>query len=255
MISLHIDIAPAEAETGSVTVGWLHAERSGAVLYPPPKRLRGNNVARSHAKSANACPAILNLESRLFEVSCPIDLHLGMSENQFGTPALADLAGEMSGLRPEALDRAVILSPPEEWRHPDRPVLQLRLPYIFLADEPVYMAQMPAFQHFRPDPLPGLTLPGRFPIHLWPRPLSWAFEWHAPERPLTLRRGEPLFYLMFETEPASRPAQLVEAERTPELDRYIAEIEGVVNYANQTFSLMKQAEARRPARLVEPVRR
>lgn len=255
MILLHVDIEPSPAETGPVTVGWLLTERQGAVLYDPPRRVRADHGGRRHAKSASACPAILNLENRLFEVACPFDLKLGFSETDFGDPAVTDLSGAMSPMRGQALDRLVVVSPREEWRHPERPVLQLRLPYLFVADETVYMAQLPPFQHYRSDPMPGLTLSGRFPIHVWPRPLTWAFEWHEPDKPLIVRRGEPLFYAQFETEPATRPVQLVEAERTEALDTYLREIEGVVNYVNQTFSLMKTAEERRPQTLVRPVQR
>ena len=27
---------------------------------------------------------------------------------------------------------------------------------------------------------------GRFPVHIWPRPLSWGFEWHDVTKPLVL---------------------------------------------------------------------
>ena len=45
---------------------------------------------------------------------------------------------------------------------------------------------------------------------------------------------------------------MVEAERTPELDEYLELVTGAVNYVNQTFSLFKAAEERRPARLLSP---
>ena len=31
----------------------------------------------------------------------------------------------------------------------------------------------------------------------------------------------PLFYVLFETTPQDRPVQMIEAERTPELDEYL----------------------------------
>lgn len=80
----------------------------------------------------------------------------------------------------------------------------------------------------------------------------WAFEWHEPEKDIVLRRGEPLFYIQFEAEGPDRPVQVVEAERTPELAKYIEQIGGVVNYVNQTFALFKAAEAMRPAKLLVP---
>jgi hypothetical protein len=45
---------------------------------------------------------------------------------------------------------------------------------------------------------------------------------------------------------------MVEAEKTPDLVAYLEKISGVVNYVNQTFSLMKSAEQMRPARLLKP---
>ena len=50
----------------------------------------------------------------------------------------------------------------------------------------------------------------------------------------------------------SRAVQMVEAERTPELAAYLEKISGVVNYVNQTFGLLKAAQAMRPAKLLTP---
>ena len=46
--------------------------------------------------------------------------------------------------------------------------------------------------------------------------------------------------------------QVVEAERTPELQNYMEQIGGVGNYVNQTFGLFKAAEAMRPKKLLSP---
>jgi hypothetical protein len=80
----------------------------------------------------------------------------------------------------------------------------------------------------------------------------WAFEWHEPAKDLVLRRGEPLFYVQFEGTDPARPVQVVEAERTAELQAYMETLSGVVNYVNQTFSLFKAAEAARPKKLLVP---
>jgi hypothetical protein len=129
------------------------------------------------------------------------------------------------------------------------------LPYVFIADEPVYMTQLGAFAHYRKEPLPGTIFGGRFPINLWPRPIMWAFEWHEPERDIVLKRGEPLFYVQFEATGPERPVQLVEVERTAELEKYVEAVGGAVNYVSQTFSLFKAAEALRPKVLVVPKKR
>lgn len=252
-VNINVDSGDAEG-SGPATIGWLLAKDESQLIYRPPQRLKylSSSDQRTHAKAVSACPAVLGLESRLFEVQCPCDLTLEMTETDFGEPAVVNSDGPMSAVRDDVLADLIILHPREEWRSPERPILQMRLPYIFIADEPVYMSQLPPFQHLRKTPLPGLMVPGRFPIHIWPRTLTWAFEWHDIDAPLSLRRGEPLFYVLFEVFPQSRAIQLMEAERTPELEAYLQQINGVVGYVNQTFSLFKSAEKLRPARLVQP---
>ena len=241
--------------TGSVTIGWLLTDPKGGIIYPPPTRVRSADLNRTHAKSASRCPAIINMESRYFEVKCPFDLSLQFVRDDKGRPGLKNLLGEASPIRGKKINELLSLVGEAEWRYPDKPTIQLILPYLFIADEPVYLQQVAPFMHYAREPMPGTIFGGRFPINVWPRPMIWAFEWHDIQKPLNLKRGEPLFYCLFETLPQERPVQLVEAERTPQLQEYLDLISGAVNYVNQTFSLFKAAEERRPEKLVTPVNR
>jgi hypothetical protein len=126
---------------------------------------------------------------------------------------------------------------------------------VFIADEPVYISQVAPFMHFQKTPFPGTIFGGRYPINVWPRPLMWAFEWHDTESPLKINRGDPLFYVGFETTPQDRSVVMSETEVTPELTEYMDLISGAVNYVNQTFSLFEAAEERRPETLVNPIKR
>jgi hypothetical protein len=238
--------------SGPLTVGWFLAQDKGAVLYDPPERVMLRPPNRGHAKSASRCPAVVQLESRYFLVKCPFDLHIGFQRDAKGKAVLVNRAGTSSSVRSAKLGEILTLVNEGEWRFPDRPTLQLHLPYCFIADEPAYLSQLSCFAHYRADPLPGTIFGGRFPISIWPRPLMWAFEWHEPHKDLILKRGEPLFYVQFEGTDPSRAVQLVEAEKTPELAAYLEKLSGVVNYVNQTFSLFKAAEALRPKRLLVP---
>ena len=83
----------------------------------------------------------------------------------------------------------------------------------------------------------------------------WAFEWHDTDKPLKINRGDPLFYVTFETTPQDRSIVCTEVELTQDLDDYMELISGAVNYVNQTFSLFEAAEQRRPATLLKPVKR
>lgn len=240
---------------GPVRVGWLLTDKRSTVLYDDPERIRSVDMNREHAKSASRCPAVLNMESRYFAIKCPVNIRLGFERDANGKPCLKNKMGEQSPVRGNKLAQLVTLVAEPEWRYRDRPTLQIKTPYLFLADEPVFITQTPPFMHYLHAPWPGTLFGGRFPIHVWPRPLMWAFEWHDVSKDLILKRGDPWFYVGFETVTADRAITLIEAEMTPELDEYTQQIAGAVGYVNQTFSLFKNAEKRRPKSLLKALQR
>lgn len=241
-----------EPESGPVTVGWFLSSDKGAVMYDAPERVLFRQTNKTHAKSASRCPAVIQLESRYFMVKCPFDIHIGFSRDDKGKGILVNRAGVASPIRANKLGEVLTLVNEAEWRFADRPTVQLSLPNTFIADEMVYITQLSAFLHYRADPLSGTIFGGRFALNAWPRPLMWAFEWHDITKDIILRRGEPLFYCQFEANSPERAIQMVEAERTADLIKYMEQIGGVVNYVNQTFGLFKAAEALRPSKLLKP---
>jgi hypothetical protein len=176
----------------SAEVGWIIDTREAAFVWPAPQKFARDNPANVHAKSVRNCPAVLDHEARLFEVTCPVDLHIRFRfDEKTNEPRLTNAAGDQSTIRPKHLGQMLALVGRKEWRDPNRPILQIVTPYLFVADEPIYMTQLPPFAHYRDEPLPGVMIGGRLPIHIWPRPMMWAFEWMDPSQDLTLKRGEP----------------------------------------------------------------
>jgi len=238
-------------------VGWaLNTDKAGFIWDAPHRLARDGETRPKHAKAVTFCPAVIDHERRLFEVTCPIDVQLRIRiDEKTKRPAVGSTAGDMSTIRPKVLSQMIYLVSPKEWRHPDRPILQLTTPYVFLSDEPVYMTQLPPFAHFQNPPLPGVMVGGRLPIHIWPRPMMWAFEWYDMSRELVLRRGEPWFYMHFETQDPTRHVRLVEADLTAEVKEYLSGLSSVTNYVNRTFSLFDTAKSRRPRALLVPKKR
>lgn len=238
----------------TVEVGWaLDTPKAGFIWEAPTRLTRGEQPRGKHAKALTFCPAMIDHEARLFQVTCPVDLHIRFAvDEKTKQPGLVNAAGDASTIRPKALGDMVSLVSQKEWRDPAKPIVQVTTPYLFVADEPVYMTQLPPFNHFAATPWPGLLIGGRFPIHIWPRHLMWAFEWHDTRRDLVLRRGEPWFYVRFEATDPSRPVRLVEAEITPTFREYLAGLTAVTNYVNRTFSLFDTAKQRRPKKLLTP---
>lgn len=246
-------LANRKKQARSVDVGWvIDPAREATFIWDAPRKLARPGARTTHAKGISNCPAVTDHESRLIEVLCPIDIKLRFLRDAQGNPSMAGIDGEQSTIRPQQFSQMVMAVHPSEWRHPDRPLIQVMTPLLFVADEPVWMSQLPAFYHRASPPLPGVMLGGRFPIHIWPRELVWAFEWHDTSSDLIIRRGDPWFYVSFETDDPSRHVRLVEAEMTEPLKAYTNGMRGVTNYVSRTFTLFNTARSRRPKSLLTP---
>ena len=132
-------------KSGPVTVGWFLTADKGAVLFDPPERLIFRQTNKAHAKSASRCPAVIQMESRYFVVKCPFDLHIGFGRDDKGKAHLINRQGAASPVRANKLNELLTLVNEAEWRYPDRPTVQLSLPYCFIADELVYISQIGTF--------------------------------------------------------------------------------------------------------------
>lgn len=188
------------------------------------------------------------METRCSEIPCPFDLRLGTGKNRQGGLALINTAGLQSAVNEQRLHQFVGFIDPGRWRDPRRPVLEIKTPYRFVADEPIWLEQTTPFNHMQKEPWPGLFIGKRLPIDIWPQLLSWTFEWHDLDRELVLKRGEPWFYLSFETSDPSRPIRLVEAEMTPELQEHCAGLDHITRYTSR--DLFEVARSRRPKTLL-----
>jgi hypothetical protein len=238
----------------SIDVGWAIAEKAHSLIWEDVQPFRRHLEKPASAKSVQVCPAAVDFDARHFVVRCPIDINVRFGFDDKKQPMLQALDGAQSSVRPNHLNRMVSIVNRAEWRHPERPIVQFHTPYICLADEPVWINQLPPFLDYCDPAMPGILIAGRFPIHIWPRHLMWAFEWHDIRKPLVVARGAPGFYLRFETRDPSRSVRLVEADTAPVQD-YIDSIAGVTNYVNRTFSLFERAQRRRPKQLLHAVRR
>lgn len=237
-----------------VEVGWLLRTDHASFIWQAPRPARSETQC-DHQKSVSHCPAVIDHESRLFQVTCPFDLRLRIRQQGDGAPALINVEGDDSSVCEKAFRQIAFLEPKNQWRHPDRPIIQIKTPYTFIADDAVYVTQLPPVLHYRRVPWPGVAVCGRLPIHIWPRPLAWAFEWYDTGQDLILARGDPWFYCRFETFDPSRHVRLVEAELTPALKQYFVGLTGVVNYVGGTFGLFETARSRRPEKLLVKVHR
>ncbi|MEC5152446.1 hypothetical protein [Cryobacterium sp. GrIS_2_6] len=160
--------------------------------------------------------------------------------------------GEKSSIRADKLAPLLKVHPREEWRHSDRPLMQMMLNYYFISDDDVdiqYLSPLTT-TYFEPA-LPGLVLQGRWNIRSWVRPVNFVFEWWDTSTPLFIARGAPILNLMFLPGRGGK-VELIEAEETDEVVAMARGVQNVNSYIRNVDSVMPSLLKRRPKTLVKP---
>jgi hypothetical protein len=233
-----------------LTVGWLVDAPFGDFLFESPSPVRQEREPALSGRAVQACPAVNELEKRLFVIKCPFDITIGVERNGDAFDLFYD--EERTRIDEDIISRFITFMPQKLWRNQNKPVFQLLLPYIFLCDEECYLSQFPPFLHKQPKVWPGSMISGRFPITNWPRILNFAFEFEELSSVLSLRRGQPLCYLFFEGLDPSQGVKVIHAKHSSAVKEFRKGIDGAPKFTSNTFSLMKEAQRRRPRILVEP---
>lgn len=238
------DIKPVEVE-----IGWFIEEQQAKFVFSDPQPLFKTREKALSARAVQACPAINELERDYFVVKCPFDIRLRCNRRE----SEYDLHVVEDGTRidDDLISKFVFLMKPELWRRKNAPVIQIKVPYFFICDEPCYMTMLAPYMSSEVVNWPGIMIGGRMPINIWPRILNFAFEWTDLTNDLILRRGQHLCYLYFETKHLRTKPKLSEIEYTDELKEYREGISSVPKYMSNTFSLFETALSRRPSKLIK----
>jgi hypothetical protein len=229
-------------------VGYLITATKASLIYERPISLKSQRTAPLSQRAVQACPAVNDYERTTFVIKAPYNLRLRCTKK--GNDFMLEAISPGTRLDEDLIQDHIFLMEPNFWRDPHAPVLQIKCPYLFVCDDEAFLTQMPPFLDYKGDRWPGLVTTGRFQFDIWPRVLSWAFEWHDLSRDLTLKKGEPWFYVRFEGAKPSEPVELVRAVDTPELQKYRSSLEDVVKFVSNPFGLKDRAKERRPAKLL-----
>lgn len=237
-----------EYKPKNVDVGWFVEQEEAKFVFPEPITLFKSRKKALSNRAVQACPAVNEYERDLFVIRNPFDIRLRCLkvEDRY------DLHIVEKGTRidEDLIPKFVFLMQPHIWRNSQRPVIQIKMPYFFLSDEPVYMTQLSPYMNDNIMDWPGLLIGGRFPINVWPRIMNWAFEWIDLETDLILRRGQPLCYLYFESNHLRAKINMFEIAQTNELKEYRKGISATPKYVSNIFSLFETALKRRPKSLL-----
>lgn len=238
-------------ETVHCDIGYCLTDPAGGFAFRPPQTVFSTRDRPLGTRAIQNCPAVNAIERHLVEIPSPVGIRLVLEE-EGGEPVLGVIE-QGTFVEPQHIAEMIALEPRERWRHESRPVLQMTLPWFFVTDTPCMINLVPPFLAAGPRRWPGTMVAARWPLTIWPRTLTWGFEWDRPDRELTLKQGEPLAYALFEfNKPDARP-RLVEAELTPELAEYRRQMANVHHITSEIEEVWRGAEARRPERLLVPM--
>ena len=228
----------------SVDIGWYIEEAQGKFVFPKPMPLfKSRNSALSN-RAVQSCPAVNELERDYIVLKNPFNIRLRCLKR--GDSYDLHVVEQGTRIDDDLISHFVFLMEPKIWRNINFPVIQIKIPYFFICDEPCYMTQLAPYMSKNFLKWPGLFIAGRIPINVWPRILNWAFEWTNLDEDLTLKRGDDLCYLYFETENLRTKPNLFEIENTSKLQEYRRGIAATPKFMSNTFSLFETALERRP---------
>lgn len=231
-----------------INIGFIKLPKKARLAFTAPQRVLRNRMDALSDRAVQSCPAVNQFEYRLFEILSPFDI--GLRCTALDDSASIHVVPSFTRLDEELIPHFITPMPPKFWRHPNRPVVQISIPFYFVCDEVCYLNQLPPYMADNFHNFPGLFISGRFPTHIWPRALNMAFEWHDINRDLVVRRGDPISYLMFETERPNAPINLIEAVETPELVEYRQNIEDLPKFTSNSFEFVPELQHIRPKTLL-----
>ena len=231
-------------------IGWVLHDKSSNLIWYPPEPIALSDDLNCDFLKTHYGRNFKNILNQYYLLRCPFDLNFKIiKRNQKFSFQIIDATH--SNIDSKSLKNYLHLSSANQWRKPNKPLLQIKTAYRFLTDTPIYISQLPAFAFYAPHAIPGIFVSGRFPIDVWPRSLMWAIEIHDIEQPIQFKRGDPWFMVKFESFEPSVQFELFEADVTESLNDYTKQVDGVTAYVNQTFSLFKTAILRRPKVLLK----
>jgi hypothetical protein len=178
-------------------------------LWREPRPVVVQKGDRAHAKAVGHCPAVVDLQSRLFELLSPCDLHVTIRRDP-RTLRYVACSGAAVGM---------VTKGEQAWRviHEDvgaRPILRIDLPYVFRSRECVHVALLPPFLEYDAQLWPGIVRLLRWPTGIGRR-VSWDFEWRDSAKSLALQKGQPLCYVSFDVIDPARHVRLL--RRSPDV--------------------------------------
>jgi len=225
----------------TTTIGWCFNRDEGVVAYDAPvplSRLIGNQNVNM---GVGSCPAVIDFNVRTYTILSPYTFRLRaskVSDDEFSFHIVyPDTEVAESILKVE-----LSFQPRSLWRDKRIPILQLTLPYVFLSNESVFVNQIEPNRFIGCKP--WSLIEGRFDISTWHRPINWAVEWMDLSNDIIIKRGDPIFQLLFEPVDSASKIKVKKIERDLLVDKSIKKTIGVTDRIKGTKKIIYNQDNR-----------
>jgi len=195
------------------------------------------------SKVAMVCPALHSIFDNTWAVLSPFDMHFSCkiddNKNVFVT------VHSETTFKQNRFDELFVLSPINERSDPNKPLIQMPFPLIFVSDDDVELELLPPLLfHKKNNPI--RTAAGKWNIKDWTRNINWVFEWQELDTDLIIKRGEPLFYIKFYPKNRDDKVNVVKLEITKKLKDMSDEAASVkLTFSHDYASIMKHVGQQR----------
>jgi hypothetical protein len=160
-----------------------------SIYFEPEPVFKVFSDERNKKSDFLKCPAFQDFYKNCFLIRSPMDLKITI-DKQNGRYI------KCHNYNQEFYDTFII----PRMQNEDFPALSIMFPYLFFSDESVNIEQFHPFMHNN-DLLNNIrVVSGKFDISKWCRPLDYAFEIIDENKPIIIKRGDPLYYIRFSTE-------------------------------------------------------
>lgn len=224
-------------------VGWTWIGDIPDIMVLEPEKFKFPEITNPdyNKRGVTECPSYRQYFNNLYVLRSPIQFKIHARPGEVGVFQNENV------IKPPFYPKAFIYHEPNEMYNLDNPIFQVRLDYLFAADEDCTLELLPPFMHR--NNWPGQMTPGTFNIHKWIRNISWGFVWEDLSKPLEIKEGDPLAYVRFTT-PKNNNVKLVEMQFTDELKKRTLNTGQVSSWSKGVFKFMENSLRRRPKKLI-----
>ena len=224
----------------SIDIGWCFITELSSSIYFSPENLNiFKNKESTTSEGVSACPAVQSIKKNVFMIKSPFSIRLRIIKSSFENKYDIRPVYPDTEINQELLPEIVNIEPKTLWINKEKPIIQIKLPYIFFSDEQVELFQLET-PHCRSQKNWSL-IQGMFDIYSWQRTINFAFQWSDVKNDLYIKRGDPIFQILFQTNNPVSNFRLRKTKMHDDLKNRINECEGITGYIKGTSKVIKNS--------------